>query len=140
MIRPSAQCLIEVWICSGLAELRRLLWHCRHLPFIAPDMDVYGKMAIINWTASGGGFVLCVCIRLPAALERIAAAPWSPPCDFADFPLCWKTRCKHGRWGLSELQGTGWLYSHLRGRLYQLGRLQFRLETYQHPWRLPEPD
>ncbi|MCC3373867.1 acyltransferase domain-containing protein [Cohnella sp. REN36] len=42
-----------------------------------------------------------------------------------DLPLWMEThRKRHGRWGLSEL---GWLYSHLSGELYRLGRLQFHL-------------
>ncbi|MGI6088056.1 MAG: acyltransferase domain-containing protein [Kiritimatiellia bacterium] len=126
-------------------ELRRLLWHCRHLLFIAPDeaMDV----ALKKWPAMSTGrhpaadlfYAYVFLSGLPAALElhRRRNLPMEVPrATFADFPLWLEDfRCKHGRWGLSELQGTGWLYSHLRGRLYQLGRLQFRFETYQHPWR-----
>jgi hypothetical protein len=41
-------------------------------------------------------------------------------------------RARHGRWGLAH---TEWLANHFLGRVYRLGRLQFRFERFERDFR-----
>ncbi len=122
--------------------LRRLAWHCRHLLFVAPGDNM--AAALQKWPVLPPGlhpasdlfYAYVFLAGMPSALElhRSRGVPMDVTrATFSDLPLWLEDfRRKHGRWGLSELQGTGWLYGHLRGRLFRLGRLQFRFEVFQN--------
>ncbi len=122
--------------------LQRLAWHCRHVLFEAPAGNM--AAALQKWPAIPGAlhpaadlfYAYVFLAGLPAALadhRRRGIPAEVTRATFSDLSLWMEDyRRKHGRWGLSELQGTGWLDGHLRCRLFRLGRLQFRFEVFQN--------
>ncbi len=137
---------VKAALLEGLAlfrdcpALRRLAWHCRHLLFEAPAENM--AAALQKWPAMPGAlhpaadlfYAYVFLAGLPMALanhRRCGIPAEVTRATFSDLPLWMEDfRRKHGRWGLSELQGTGWLEGHLRCRLFRLGRLQFRFEVF----------
>jgi len=137
-------------ISAGLASVRRdprlfrYLWHCRWL-LTAPESGwppLHAGFPPLPPEGSPGmdmGYALVFLDLLPWAWERFRrrgcpdAMTHETLGDFRRWVAHY--RAHTGRWGLSNL---GWLQHHLRARLFALGRLQFRMETFAldfHAWR-----
>ena len=126
--------------------LRRLAWHCRHLLYVAPAGNMAAELQ--KWPALPSAlhpaadlfYAYVFLAGLPLALARhreLGVPPAVTRATFSDLPLWLRDyREKHGRWGLRELQGTGWLYSHLCAKLFRLGRLQFQFEVFRQNFRI----
>ena len=127
--------------------LRRLAWHCHRLLLAsaklqppqlasatfpapwprAPDqLPARGEMLYPLVLLSGEG----VMRRLH---RQFGVAPQVTQATAGDLELWMRHyRGRHGRWGLAE---AGWLANHFLGRIYRLGRLQFRFERFESDFR-----
>jgi hypothetical protein len=130
---------------EGRPALRRLAWHC-HVrlfgcaePQIVPlrkvevpwptrpeDLPEWGEMFHAVVLLSGGRFMRELHRRrgIKAEITRDTAG---------DLELWMRHyRSVHGRWGLAQ---TPWLANHFLGRIFKLGRLQFRFEEFPYDFR-----
>ncbi len=126
-------------------RLFRYLWHCRWLlsdPAAEWPVQEAGfpSIAANVSDAAGMGYALVFLDLFPLAWERFRRRGCEEGVirdTLGDFRRWVDHFREHhgGQWGLSNL---GWLQHHLRARLFALGRLQFRMETFPydfHAWR-----
>ncbi len=120
-----------LWLCRWVMESPHARW-----PFMGAG---FPPVAAGVSPAAGMGFAIVVLALLDIALLRYRARGISDDVirdTFSDFAR-WveEYRRKQRVWGLSNL---GWMQHHLRARIFKLGRLQFKMETYGydfHAWR-----
>lgn len=125
-------------VISETPVLRRLLWHCHWVLFgrrnEQDDPPTYWPMLSEKWGEPGRLFYAMVLLSgMKDLLHRHGALgiPRTITDDtLSDLPR-WLRQYhdRHGQWGLAEM---GWLASHFAGRLFKLGRLQFRFERFPH--------
>lgn len=118
--------------------LRALAWHGHYCVYRAP---VSPRAAIAAWPSLAevfGGkdnlFYLLVLLSGMPELQRRYAEHEVPACVARDtlFDIeRWMRvhQAKHGAWGLAP-DRLNWLRNHMRGELYQLGRLQFQFGAF----------
>ena len=124
---------------SGVEDLKQLAWHCRHTLHRRqrdPRQDIHGWQPFSDLLGEDAGvfYLLIALSALPQARDfhrargisdTVARHTYSDTAIWAE-----DYREKHGRWGV-DLRILPWLYNHLSGDLYRLGRLQF----VQRPFR-----
>lgn len=129
---------------DDLPLLSVLLQHCHNLMFEEPQHNV----ELSKWPdlpedlheAAGLFYAFVFLTGIPQVLKR--HKKMGIPADITqatlnDYPLWLKDyKQKKGRWGLHRTQAFAWLYYHLTARLFQLGRLQFRLEKFDNAFRV----
>jgi len=122
---------------DGNEPLQRLAWHCSrarlasgHIEFCPAtgtwttrldDLPPWGRMFYPHVLLSAGPRMIELHRDrgIPAEITRATAG---------DVELWMRDyRARHGRWGLAY---AGWLTNHFLGRVYRLGRLQFRFERF----------
>ena len=125
--------------------LKRLAWHCHRRLFVSPPPDAgeppkielprpsapdelppWGEMFHAVVLLSGGRFLqkLHASRGIGAEVTRDTAG---------DLTLWMRHyRRRTGRWGLDQAR---WLVSHFTGRIFRLGRLQFRFEAFERDVR-----
>jgi len=127
---------------DGNEPLQRLAWHCAQR--LRADGHIEFRPAAMPWTtrlddlpAWGEMFFPAVLLSagprmielhrdrgIPAEITRATAG---------DVDLWMRHyRARHGRWGLAHAK---WLANHFLGRIYRLGRLQFRFEHFEWAFR-----
>lgn len=115
--------------------LSRLIWHYYYILFVYKndvtseiDQLLSGEKSMrYPFSALGGMFPSIIMLAgLSEAIKLHCSLniPHNITIDtFSDIRIWMEDYyCKHGFWGLSELS---WLYSHLLGRLYRIGRIQY---------------
>lgn len=117
--------------------LRALAWHCHYCVYRAP---VYPRAAIAAWPslaaldAQDSLFYLLILLSGMPELQRLCREH-EVPTEVARATLFdierWLRvhRERHGDWGLAP-DRINWLRNHMRGELYQLGRLQFQFGSF----------
>jgi hypothetical protein len=126
---------------DGNEPLQRLAWHCSrtllaegHIEFrpampwdVRPDdLPPWGGMFFPAVLLSAGPRMIELHRQrgIPAEITRATAS---------DLGLWMRDyRARHGRWGLAH---ANWLANHFLGRIYRLGRLQFRFERFERAFR-----
>ncbi|HUS93033.1 MAG TPA: acyltransferase domain-containing protein [Phycisphaerae bacterium] len=127
---------------EALPTLKRLAWHCHCVlfgrepggieelckaaipwPTRPEQLPAWGEAFYPAVLLSGGPYMM--------DLHRRRGVPMDVTRDTTgDLPLWMRHyRERTGRWGLAE---AGWLANHFRGRIYKLGRLQFRFEEFAY--------
>jgi len=120
------------WIAAD-ADLVRLAWHCHHLLCHSPS---YSRGDARHWTPlagvlgewAGAFYLLIALSGVPQVrvLHQSRGIPDGVARDTYGDTSLWarEYQAKHGVWGL-EPYILPWLFNHLSGELYRLGRLQF---------------
>ena len=127
---------------DGSEPLQRLAWHCSqslradgHVEFrpaampwttLLDDLPAWGEMFFPAVLLSAGSRMIDLHRGrgIPAEITRATAG---------DVELWMRHyRARHGRWGLAHAK---WLANHFLGRIYRLGRLQFRFERFEWAFR-----
>jgi hypothetical protein len=121
-----------------VVELRMLAWHFHRMLFLAPDpkrarLNVFPPIPA-HVHEGAGMFYAIVCLSgwpHVQALHRKRNIPDSVTRDtLSDIELWIRAHhTQHDTWGFTAMN---WLTNHLAGRLYQLGRLQFCLDSFGH--------
>ena len=125
--------------------LKRLAWHCHRVlfgrpagnveklaqatlpwPFRPSELPGWGEAFHAPVLLSGGPYVT----ELHAARGIGMEVTRDTVSDLGLWMRHYRGRT--GRWGLAE---AGWLASHFLGRIFKLGRLQFRFEQFNHGYR-----
>lgn len=125
--------------------LRALAWHCHVRLFGSADARTADlRQATVPWPTDprklpdwGGMFYPAVLISggpFMQALHRRRGVPQDVTRDTASDLELWMRHYRRatGRWGLAQAR---WLASHFLGRLFKLGRLQFRFERFAYDFR-----
>jgi hypothetical protein len=124
--------------------LKQLAWHAHRL---IVERDDVARKDVRRWPMvprsvdrQADMFFPFVCLSaVPAARECYRAKGigddvWLD--TFSDFELWIREHYRrHGLWGLHT---CGWMWLHLKGRLFKLGRLQFEMKNFAfpfHAWR-----
>lgn len=112
-------------------SLSRLIWHYHHMLFICKK-DITGEIGRLlsmekcmgNLSGMFSAIVILSGFLEALKLHRYLNIPLNITIDtFSDVRIWMEDyHSKHGVWGLSELS---WLYTHLSGGLYRIGRLQY---------------
>jgi hypothetical protein len=127
---------------DGNEPLQRLAWHCAqslradgHIEFrpaampwttLLDDLPAWGEMFFPAVLLSAGPRMIELHRGrgIPAEITRATAG---------DVELWMRHyRARRGRWGLAHAK---WLANHFLGRIYRLGRLQFRFERFEWAFR-----
>lgn len=118
--------------------LSALAWHFRH----CLCSTAYSRPAISSWPSlshvlpgeSQQFYLLTVLAGVSHArelCEQRSIPDHVASETLADIGRWAAVHCeRHGTWGL-DLGNLGWLTNHLRGEIFQLGRLQFQLGSYR---------
>jgi hypothetical protein len=118
--------------------LRALAWHCHYCVYRAPH---YPRAAIAAWPSLSAAlgerdtlFYLLILLSGMPELQRLYREH-GVPADVARATLFDIERWmhvhheRHGDWGLAP-DRINWLRNHMRGELYQVGRLQFQFGAF----------
>jgi hypothetical protein len=128
---------------DGNEPLQRLAWHCSQS--LRADGHVEFRPAAMPWTTllddlPAWGEMFFPAVLLSAGprmieLHRDRGIPAEITRAIAGDVELWMRhyRARHGRWGLAH---TEWLANHFLGRVYRLGRLQFRFERFERDFRV----
>ncbi len=131
-----------------LPALRRLAAHLHHRlatsPFAHPIELAWPRLPADLGEGSQFALLHVLLARVPAllAFHRKIGIPEQVSLDTLDDVLVWieDHRRKHGSLGFSN---PGWLTTHITGRIYRLGRLQFEMVPFWydvHVHRRRRPD
>jgi len=120
-------------------DLLRLAWHCHYLAcrsksYPRGDMRSWSMLEDILGEYAGAFYLLIVLSGIPRirAFHRSRHIPEKIALDTYSDTSLWARDYKerHGVWGINT-HVLPWLFNHLSGELYRLGRLQFM----QRPFR-----
>ena len=124
---------------SAVPDLKYLLWYCHCLLCHSPS---YSRSDVCNWSPltnllgelAGAFYLLVTLSGIPEAkkFHQIRRIPVKVLQDTYSDTWIWANdyKDKHNVWGI-DLNIIPWLFNHLSGELYRLGRLQF----VQRPFR-----
>lgn len=125
------------------SNLKRLAWHCHYLLCRSSS---FSRHDVRNWTPltnllgefAGSFFLLIALSSVPhiRAFHQSRNIPESIARDTYSDTSLWAEdyKTKHGAWGIS-LHILPWLFNHLSGELYRLGRLQFIQRPFRQKFR-----
>ncbi|MBU4198942.1 MAG: DUF5596 domain-containing protein [Verrucomicrobia bacterium] len=118
-------------------ELHRLAWHGHVLLFQTPGdtlrFDEWPRIPRELGESATLFYAFVVLSGVPALLkkQRDLGIPESITLDtLSDIELWIKEH--RNQYGILGLDAIGWLYNHMSGRLFKIGRLQFRFEVWDY--------